>query len=258
MILTPENRVTLIFMVFGIVGFMLKKRAVRWVVMLTSLAVIGFLQMGCPSPVGALQNVLMHPLDFGATLPFWIKMAIVFLPAFVFGPIFCGWVCPKGVIQELLFRKELKIKIPEKVDVWLRKLPWLILISVILVPVLFHEKVFNNTTSPFKVIFNLMGSPIALAFLIVILFSSLFIYRPFCKYICPIGVILNGISRLGLFRIKPGGDCNACGVCSSKCEMNALKSVQKGEKPVLDKARCIACGECRENCRKGCLNTSGN
>lgn len=247
--LVIENWVYIIFMGAAILGFFLKKRAVRWIVMLGSLALLGFLQMGCPSPIGAIQNILVTPMEFSKTLPFWIKVAVVLIPAFFLGPVFCGWVCPKGVIQELLYRRELGIQIPDKLDNSLRKIPYVVLAALIAVPVLFHVKVFTGAVSPFKVIFNLMGPPLALAFLIVVLISSLFIYRPFCKYACPVGALLNLASRIGIFRIKPGEDCTGCGICVRQCGMNALKSSQKGEKPILDKYRCIACGECRECCK---------
>ncbi|MCK5145518.1 4Fe-4S binding protein [bacterium] len=251
--ISAENLTYIVFMAVAIAGFFMKKRAVRWIVMLGSLAVLGFLQMGCPSPIGAIQNILMAPLDFVKTLPFWIKLAVVVVPAFFLGPIFCGWVCPKGIIQELLYRKELHLKIPEKLDNWLRKIPYLVLFALIAVPILFHAKVFTSAVSPFKVVFNLMGPPFALGFLIVILISSLFVFRPFCKYVCPVGALLSIVSRIGLFKIKPGENCTDCGLCASKCGMDALKISKKGEKPVLDKSRCIACGECRVNCSKDCL-----
>jgi len=249
-----ENWVYFIFMVTALIGLFLKKRFIRWIVMLGSLAVIGFLQMGCPSPIGAVQYILLNPFNFVETLPFWIKLAIVVVPAFFLGPIFCGWVCPKGVIQELLNRKELELKVSEKLDKWLRKIPYIILFTLIAVPLIFHKKIFTSSVSPFKIIFNLMGTPFALGFLIVILIISLFIYRPFCKYICPIGALLNFVSRIGLFRITPGDDCTDCGVCVRKCGMGALTINRKGQKPILDKSRCIACGECRENCHANCLN----
>ena len=175
MVFSTENLIYILFMAIAIAGFLLKNRAIRWIVMLGSLAVIGFLQMGCPSPIGAIQNIAIMPFEFAKTLPFWIKLAIVVIPAFFLGPIFCGWVCPKGVIQELLFRKELSIKIPEKLDNRLRKIPYLVLAALITVPILFHTKIFTSTVSPFKVIFNLMGPLFALGFLIVIIASSLVI-----------------------------------------------------------------------------------
>jgi len=227
--LSAENLIYIIFMAAAIIGFFLKKSALRWIVMLGSLAVIGFLQMGCPSPIGAIQNIFMAPLDFAKTLPFWIKLAVVIVPAFFLGPIFCGWVCPKGVIQELLYRKELHLKIPEKLDKWLRMIPYFVLFALISVPVLFELKIFTTAVSPFKVFFNLMGPPFALGFLIMILIGSLFIFRPFCKYVCPVGALLSLVSRVGIFNIKPGEECTDC------------------------KSRCIACGECRLNCNKSCL-----
>lgn len=240
----------MIFMAAAILGYFLKRRAIRWIIMLGSLAVLGFLQMGCPSPIGAIQNILVAPLEFHKTLPFWIKVAVVLIPAFFIGPVFCGWICPKGVIQELLHRKELRIKIPETLDNSLRKIPYGVLAILIAVPVLFHAKVFTGHLSPFKVIFNLMGSPIAVGFLILILIASLFINRPFCKYFCPVGALLNLASRIGIFRMRPGEGCSGCGGCIRKCDMNALKSRGKGERPVLDQSRCIACGECREYCKE--------
>jgi polyferredoxin len=252
--MTQENWIYAGFMALAIAGYFIKKRAMRWIIMLGSLTVIGFLQMGCPSPLGAIQNIAMKPLAFAKSLPFWIKLGIVILPTLFLGPVFCGWVCPKGVIQELLYRKQLNLKISEKFDRWLRLLPMVVLIAVIASPLMFKFKIFNSDVSPFSVIFNLMGSPFALGFLIVILISSLFIFRPFCKYVCPVGALLNWVSKIGFFKLGVKSDCTGCKLCQKACGMEALTAPNRdGENLILNKSRCIACGECRMCCNKGCL-----
>ena len=176
------------------------------------------------------------------------------IPAFFFGPVFCGKVCPKGTIQELLYRKEFKVRVPDKPDLWLRRLPYVVLLAVIVSPILFHHQLFNSHISPFKVIFNLMGSPFAVGFLIVILLSSVFIFRPFCSYICPVGAWLKIATRLGIYRLKVSDDCTGCKQCSKNCEMGALDPPEKGGKNYkVDRNKCIACGMCRQHCEQHCL-----
>jgi len=245
-----ENQIYLFFMIAAIIGFSINKRPIRYLVLLSSLAYIGFLQMGCPSPVGALQNITINPFNWTQTRTFWIKLLIVGVPALFLGPIFCGWVCPKGAIQEFLFRKKSEIFVPENVDRWLRKIPYMVLAALIISGLLLHKKLFTSSISPFKVIFNLMGNPFALGFIILILIASIFIYRPFCKYICPIGALLNLISMIGFFKITPNSECNNCELCIKKCDMQALSHSDEDKKPALNKSRCIACGECRQNCPK--------
>ncbi len=252
-IFVEGNIIYLVFLGVAIIAFHFKKVWLRYPIMLLSLAMIGFLQMGCPSPVRALQNVAGNLTQLDTVIPFAAKVAIVVISALFFGKIFCGWVCPKGVIQEFLFQKKLRWQVPLIWDRWLRKLKYVMLVLVIALPLFWHYKPFNSETSPFAALFNLGGGTIALAILAVTLVSSLFIYRPFCRYVCPTGALLGLAAYLSRVKFLTS-HCTACQRASTQCEIGAFHCPAKdGTEDCLsvDKGECIMCGECRSNCPQG-------
>lgn len=250
-IFVEGNILYLIFLAIAIVAFHLKKMWLRYGVMLAALATIGFLQMGCPSPTRAIQIIAADPGKLSTMIPFVAKIGIVLLTAFFYGKIFCGWVCPKGSIQEFLYQKKLRFNVPAKVDTYLRKLKYVMLVLIVVLPLFFHYKPFNPNIAPFAALFNLGGGTIAVGLLGITLTASIFIYRPFCRYICPVGALLAIMSYLNWTKFRVT-DCTHCQLACKQCEMGALRCPTKsGEHNFsIDKGECIMCGECRENCPK--------
>ena len=252
-IFVEGNIVYIIFIGIASIAFHFKKRWLRYPIMLAALACIGFLQMGCPSPSRAIQFIFDNITKLETQISFGAKLLIVLLSAVFFGKIFCGWVCPKGTIQEFLFQKTLSFKVPPTLDNVLRKLKYVILALIILLPLVFHYKPFNSDTSAFAVIFNLDGSYIAIALLATILFASLFIYRPYCRYVCPTGAMLALVSYVNRVKFRSRDDCTFCEKAAKKCGIGAMQAPKKTEDQCfsVDKGECIMCGECRNNCPKG-------
>ena len=79
--------------------------------------------------------------------------------------------------------------------------------------------------------------------LLVTLLTAIIIYRPFCKYICPLGATYALFNRISLYRITVGADkCTHCGICSKVCKMGVdpTKTPNSNE--------CIRCGDCVHSC----------
>lgn len=89
-----------------------------------------------------------------------------------------------------------------------------------------------------------------ISILIIILIGSILIYRPFCKYICPLGAIYGAFNGFSLYGYKVDGNlCNKCGICERKCKMN----VKVYEDP--NSIECIRCGECIKNCPRKAIDS---
>ncbi|MBR1910237.1 MAG: 4Fe-4S binding protein, partial [Lachnospiraceae bacterium] len=86
------------------------------------------------------------------------------------------------------------------------------------------------------------------AILIVCVAASIFIYRPFCKYVCPLGAFYSLFQKLSFLKMSFNENaCVNCGTCSRTCKMN----VDPIKNP--NSAECIRCGECVKSCPKGAL-----
>jgi polyferredoxin len=181
----------------------------------------------------------------------FILMIIAFLVALLFGPVFCGWLCPMGSIQEWFGKLGKKILgrrynrlIPAKVDRVLRYLRYAVLAWVLYMTAVTGKLIFADY-DPYFALFNLWSSEIAIGGIIalaVTLALSLVIERPFCKYACPYGAALGIFNLFRIFAVRRNPPtCTNCKACDRACPMNIQVSTKPGR--VRDH-QCISCLEC--------------
>ena len=179
-----------------------------------------------------------------------ILMSIVFLLAILFGPVFCGWVCPLGSVQEWIgkigkkvFRKKYNHFIPSKINRFLSYLRYVVLIWSIYITARSGYLIFADY-DPYNTLFTFWSEEVALpsvVILLVTLVASLFVERPWCRYACPYGALLGLFNKIRIFKIRRNENtCISCGKCNRACPMNISISNQKAVTDTL----CISCYEC--------------
>lgn len=187
---------------------------------------------------------LVEPLLFVS----WIFIAIVSL---VWGRgVFCGWVCPYGVMSELTRKlgdlvKIPRLELPPKVHRKLRYLRYGVLAVLIVVfvtsPQLGEEWA---EIEPFKSTFLVpfWGREWFFAAWWIVLFGiSIFVWRPFCRYLCPMGA---GLALFGSFRLSGPyrrSYCSSCKLCQRGCEPKAIE-----DDGTIDPRECLSCMECEQ------------
>ena len=180
----------------------------------------------------------------------FILMWIGFASALLLGPVFCGWVCPMGSVQEWLgklgrkiFSKRFNRVVPYSVDRWLRYLRYAVLAWVVYMTIATGALFFADI-DPYYALFNLWTGEVALTGIIVLAVTavlSLVVERPFCKYACPYGAVLGIFNLFRIFKIKRNAEtCIDCSKCDRACPMNI--PVSKGE--VVRHHQCISCMKC--------------
>ena len=218
-------------------------------------------------PIGSLQAIIGSPKY---TVSLYV-MGLLMLFGTLLGRLVCGFLCVFGLIQDLLFKIPTpKFKLSKSVDSKLRYLKYLVLI-VMVMPMFLTNKFgmappyFCKYLCPAGTIeaaFPLIAKNpflretigniffIKLSILIVFIISSIFIYRPFCKYFCPLGAIYGLFNKLGIFRLEfEESKCTDCGLCEKSCKMDI--DVRSN----LNSAECIRCGACIKACNYGALNS---
>lgn len=180
----------------------------------------------------------------------FVLMWIGFILAIGFGPVFCGWVCPLGSIQEWfakigrkLFKKKFNNFIPYKYDRYLRYMRYAVLTWVVYMTAMTGKLTFAEA-DPYSALFNLWSDEVAVGGVIVLavtLIASIFVERPWCKYACPYGALL-GISNLfRVFKIRRNNDtCIDCKKCIRECPMN----IPVAEQGIVRDHQCISCLKC--------------
>lgn len=233
---------------------------------LKSVCVPGLNCYSCPGavascPLGSLQNAVTVS---GKRLPFYV-VGTLLLFGVIFGRFICGFLCPFGLIQELLH----KIPSPKlKKSGFTRRLTYLkyviLAAFVIIIPLSIGSPGFCKYICPVGTMEG--GIPIVssneqiaamagalfgwkTAVLAVIIIGSIFVYRGFCRFICPLGAIYSFFNRIAVFGMRVDeSKCVNCGKCVSSCKMD-IKKVGDRE--------CIACGECIPVCHKGAVCRGG-
>ncbi|WXR60913.1 4Fe-4S binding protein [Peptostreptococcaceae bacterium AGR-M142] len=177
-------------------------------------------------------------------------MYMVFIFSFIAGPLFCGWICPLGSIQEwigVLGKKVLKEKynkfISTKVHNKIKYLRIVVLFWVLYMTIKTAEIIFLEV-DPYFALFNFWTgevSIISITILLITLISSLLVERPWCKYLCPYGAMLGFFNKVRIFTIRRNDKtCIHCHSCSNNCPMNIdvenLKAVRD--------LQCISCLQC--------------
>jgi polyferredoxin len=187
-------------------------------------------------------NIAGGAMDAGA-----VRYSVIFIAPFLIGAIACGWVCPAGLIQDLLFRRRVAIEVPTKLHKWLRVLRYvfaaLFVAGVFLVPAAAQHDLSGFARLEFSAS---LAAWLAVAAAVI----SIFINRFFCRYVCPFGA-LSGIKSLArpVTINRDAARCVNCGKCDKACPMKiAMSRANSSYSP-----NCINCFKCVEECPKKAL-----
>ncbi len=220
-------------------------------------------------PIGSLQAVLSSR-DYSFT--FYVA-GFLLLAGALAGRLVCGWLCPFGLVQDLLhklpFPKKLRTLPGERI---LRLLKYVILVGfVIVLPLTVLDVIgqgspwFCKYICPSGTLFA--GIPLIAAnpplraalgwlftwkvsILIALLLLSVIIYRPFCRYLCPLGAIYGCFNPIALYRFQiDAASCTHCSVCRNVCPMDI--PVDKA----LNSPDCIRCGKCKAACPHSAISS---
>lgn len=248
----PQILALLILTVLAAAALIRRYRRFRYLVLLASLAYLGFVIGGCPCALSSLQNLIIRFGEFKYRLPTYLQVGIPVLAAIFFGRIFCGWVCPMGAVQYFIHREEIGKKAKSldaspRLHNILRFGKYLALAILVIAVVVTRTTVFSGI-DPFKALFNVDFSLlIPTLILIILLAASLFIGFPWCKYVCPLGAFIAIFSKYTLFKVTINDKCTNCKACHKVfCDYRAI---QEGEtKPTINQMECMRCGECLSRC----------
>lgn len=212
-----------------------------------------------PSPVCAVTK----PLLYGLRMPFLVTLSVILFLTLIGPKLFCGWVCPVGALQELLAMSADKWRLSRIKPNF--RLSQSIRVGIFLLFVFISATAVLHTVSQGRVVSlslydfinpfhglelqrqSSAGATILhfLPFLLTMIFA-LKLYRPFCHFVCPIGLFTNLLEPVALFRIRiRGSSCTRCQICECQAPCAALPEILKGSAATPD---CFACGVCLQAC----------
>ncbi|HCO96228.1 MAG TPA: 4Fe-4S ferredoxin, partial [Phycisphaerales bacterium] len=178
---------------------------------------------GCICPIGSIQNIVFSIFDPGYAVPI-VVVAFFLLPlifTLFFGRTFCAAVCPLGAIQDIVL--VWPVSVPGWLESALRLLAYIYLAVAVLLAATGSAFVICRY-DPFVSIFRLSGSLNILILGGCLLLIGVFVGRPYCRFLCPYGVILRQMSRLSKWRVTITPDeCIQCRLCEDSCPFGAIR-----------------------------------
>lgn len=237
---------------------------------LKSICVPGLNCYSCPGaigscPIGALQAVIgSSKFQFA-----YYIIGILLLFAVLFGRLICGFLCPFGWFQELIHKTPSKKLSTSKLQL-LTYIKYIILIVfVIILPITVVNEVgmgdpwFCKWLCPAGILegaipLSMVNTGIRAALgglftwkaclLAGIIILSIFFYRPFCKWFCPLGAFYALFNKLSFYKFSiDKTKCTSCGACSKACKMD----IEVYKTP--NHTECIRCGDCVHTCPHGAI-----
>jgi len=232
-ILALMDVVVLLITLSVISWFVIKKRSRKGVfwVSLFSLAYFGFYREGCVCSIGSIQNVTLALFDssFGIPLTVIAFFIIPLIFTLFFGRTFCAGVCPFGAIQDLVsFAPQ---KLGSRLNAILGLIPYLYLGLTVLYAATGTDFIICRY-DPFVGIFRFNASFGMFLFAGTLLISGIFLARPYCRFLCPYGVLLNWFSRFSRKHIAiTPSECIQCRLCEDSCPYDAIDMPRIGKNP---------------------------
>jgi len=253
----------LLVMIASLILLFKKKLSKTAAIIILGIAFIvsGIIFGALPNPVFPLQNMAIG-IGMGESFLVIVRTlnitVALLVTTFLVGRIFCGYACPLGAIQELMskfqFKSNLKdqknkkiVSVNSKVTFYIRIGYFVIFVGAGIVwglAALHYMNIFLGFQIFKNPGFPLMGIPAILVGIIII--TSIFIYRPWCRLFCPFGALADHTSRFSLFKLRRTEDCTDCGLCEKICPtQEAERDASKGE--------CYLCNRCVDICPHAAL-----
>jgi polyferredoxin len=232
-------------------------RPVRMLAAFAAVLVFGIVFRAAAHPFESLVRVFqalgMGRYGLGETLAVFLAFALM---AFIGVKLVCGWGCPVGTLQELLYElpyfKGIKKK---RTPFWLSNGVRVVLFIAFLIllfgwiPGLRDQSVYRHF-NPFK-LFEWNFGMTAPVVVLLIFGLSVIRYRFFCMWVCPFGLFSWLTQNFSPYKVRVNHEtCIDCGICVRACPTNAAEGIVKGDAISAD---CFSCGRCLPECKNGSI-----
>ena len=218
-------------------------------------------------PIGSLQAVLTNR---NYQFSFYV-IGFLILVGVCLGRFVCGWLCPFGLVQDIVYQipfvKKYKNIYGHKIVKYLKYV--ILILFVIILPLFvvniigqgspwFCKYICPSGTLMAGIPLVAMNMPLQqaigflyywkISILILLILLSIVVYRPFCKYLCPLGAIYGMFHSVAFYRYDVDVEkCVQCGKCQKSCNMD-ISVWQNPNSP-----ECIRCGDCIKCCPTGAI-----
>lgn len=196
-----------------------------------------------PNPVASLRTLLTSLLVQGQVVgPVAAMLAILLLAVWVSNKSICGWACQLGLLQDLIHRVPLPKWNP---PFWVSNTVRIAAFGALVAGLIGAATDWIGIIDPFQ-IFSLNVTWAIGLFTLAVLGISLFVYRPWCRFLCPFGLAGWLVEQVSLMKPRINREaCKECRLCVKACPSGAMADLYADAALHAD---CFACGACIEAC----------
>ena len=218
-----------------------------------AVVIFGVILGSDPSAMGTVKDAIRLYAAEGVIFPpRMVALTVFLLTVFLANKFICSWGCPPGVLQDLIFRLGRNAKDTKGVFRQYKP-PFLFtntvrvafLVIFTMVAVLWGLDIIDPV-NPFKIYKPAVMTGMGIAFAAVLLGLSLFVYRPWCLFFCPFGLVGWVVEKISRFKIKVNYEtCIACGACEKACPSTVMGAILRRDRVIPD---CFSCATCMGVC----------
>ena len=223
------------------VAFFLKRDRLRWVALVATFLYLGWFDGGFLSVSHITAVISVGPAVFLEDIPLLLFVVFTVVTTLLVGRVFCGFLCPFGVLQDFLEKvvpRKFKRELPRALHERLYLVKYVCLAAILLPALAGSRASIFSFFEPFGTVFFLSSSIVLWAIAGGILVASAIVPRFYCRYACPLGAALAVASTVSPFRIRRVEHCDHCKVCEQACPTGAI------EGPRIDFRECVRCNIC--------------
>lgn len=223
------------------VAFFLKRDRLRWVALVATFLYLGWFDGGFLSVSHITAVISVGPAVFLEDIPLLLFVVFTVVTTLLVGRVFCGFLCPFGVLQDFLEKvvpRKFKRELPRALHERLYLVKYVCLAAILLPALAGSRASIFSFFEPFGTVFFLSSSIVLWGIAGGILVASAIVPRFYCRYACPLGAALAVASTVSPFRIRRVEHCDHCKVCEQACPTGAI------EGPRIDFRECVRCNIC--------------
>jgi NosR/NirI family transcriptional regulator, nitrous oxide reductase regulator len=229
------------FVALAMVSFFRKSERLKVVVLVLSIAYLGFARGQLISVVNLFALLDWNLPIFQYSLFWYLFAGFTVLSTVVWGRLYCGRICAYGALTQLMDKVipgKLRYEVPVAIE---RRASWIkygLLGAVIVYYFVTHDNFIYRYVEPFW-LFSGQASMVMWIGLAVLLVATVFVRNLYCRFLCPVGAFLGVISQVTtMFRIKRWAECKSCKICEKTCEWGAIQG------PKIVRSECVRCDDC--------------